>query len=162
MHPVETLEILLLLMLANGTPVVAAKLLGSRYSCPVDGNICFLDGSRLLGHSKTVRGIVLAILAAAAGAELIGLGWRLGALVGSAAMAGDLFSSFIKRRLGMPPSSQALILDQVPEALFPLIVCRDWLSLTLADMAVAIAVFFIGELVLSRLLFALGLRDRPY
>jgi CDP-2,3-bis-(O-geranylgeranyl)-sn-glycerol synthase len=77
-------------------------------------------------------------------------------------MAGDLLSSFIKRRLGMPPSSKALGLDQIPEALFPLIVYRTWLSLTLVDITVIVALFFAGEIALSRLLFAWGLRDRPY
>ena len=98
MQPVKILEVLLLLMLANGTRLFAAKLLGSRWSYPADGNIRFVDGSPLLGHSKTVRGIVLAILVTAAAAALINFGWWLGAFIGIAAMAGDLFSSFIKRR----------------------------------------------------------------
>jgi hypothetical protein len=46
--------------------------------------------------------------------------------------------------------------------LFPLVACRGWLSLGLIDIAVAVAMFFAGEIVLSRLFFALGLRDRPY
>lgn len=162
MQPAKVLEVLFLLMLANGTPLFAAKLLGPQWSYPVDGYIRFVDGRRLLGSSKTVRGIVLATLVTAGGAALIDLGWQLGALVGSAAMAGDLFSSFVKRRFDMLPSSRALGLDQVPEALIPLIVCRYWLWLTLADIAVAMGLFFVGELVLSRVLFVVGLRDRPY
>ena len=77
-------------------------------------------------------------------------------------MTGDLFSSFIKRRLGMRSSSMALGLDQVPEALFPLTASRDWLSLGLLDIVIAVLLFFVGEIVLSRLCFAVGLRDRPY
>jgi CDP-diglyceride synthetase len=162
MQAARILELLVLLLLANGTPIAAKKLLGGRCSYPVDRNIRFVDGRPLLGHSKTLRGIVLAILVTATGAALMNLGWWLGALVGSAAMAGDLLSSFIKRRLGMPPSSKALGLDQIPEALFPLIVCRTWRSLTFVDITVTVALFFAGEIALSRLLFAWGLRDRPY
>jgi CDP-diglyceride synthetase len=156
------LKLLILLVLANGTPVVAQKLLGDRYSYPIDGDREFLDGRPLLGRSKTIRGMALAILVTTVAAPLVGLDWRTGALVGTLAMAGDLFSSFVKRRLGRSPSSPALGLDQIPESLFPLLGCLGLLSLSLADVAVGVAVFFIGGLLLSRLLYAFDLRDRPY
>jgi CDP-diglyceride synthetase len=156
------LQLLILLMLANGTPVIAKKLLGDRYSYPLDGNLTFADGRPLFGHSKTIRGVVLAVLVTTAGAPLIGLGWKTGFLVGSFAMAGDLVSSFSKRRLNLPSSSRASGLDQVPESLFPLLACRYLLSLAVADIAVCVVMFFVGEVVLSRLLYALHLRDRPY
>ena len=162
MQPLKILELLLLLMLANGSPLFAKWLLGSRWSRPLDGNVRLTDGRRLLGQSKTMRGVLLAILVTAAGSALLGLGWRLGALVGSSAMAGDLFSSFVKRRLGMAPSSKAAGLDEIPEALLPALACRDWLCLSFIDIALTVALFFIGEIVWSRLFFALGLRDRPY
>jgi len=38
------LQLLILLMFANGTPVIAKKLLGERYSYPLDGNLTFADG----------------------------------------------------------------------------------------------------------------------
>jgi CDP-diglyceride synthetase len=156
------LQLLILLMLANGTPVIAKKLLGERYSYPLDGNLTFADGRPLFGRSKTIRGVVLAVLVTTAGAPLIGLGWKTGLLVGSFAMAGDLVSSFSKRRLNLPSSSRASGLDQVPESLFPLLACRYLLSLAVADIAVCVVMFFVGEVVLSRLLYALHLRDRPY
>src|ERR1700756_4700482 len=134
MDPVVVLQLLILLMLANGTPVIAKKVLGGGYSYPLDGNLTFADGRPVFGRSKTIRGVALAVLVTTAGAPLIGLGWRIGLLVGSFAMAGDLFSSFCKRRLGLPPSSRASGLDQIPEALFPLLACRNPLSLTIADM----------------------------
>ena len=77
-------------------------------------------------------------------------------------MAGDLFSSFIKRRLGLQPSSKVVGLDQIPESLFPLLVCRQALSLTVLDIGFGTAIFFIGEMVLSRVLFRLHVRDRRY
>jgi CDP-archaeol synthase len=75
---------------------------------------------------------------------------------------GDLFSSFVKRRLRLPPSSRATGLDQLPESLFPLLSCRPMLALTVADIAVGVVVFFIGELVLSRLLYKLRVRSQPF
>ena len=92
----------------------------------------------------------------------MGLDPVIGLTVAGAAMAGDLFSSFVKRRLNLPPSSQALGLDQIPESLLPMLACRDALSLTAVDIALGVGVFFAGELVLSRLLFRAHLRDEPY
>ena len=162
MHPVIVLQLLILLMLANGTPVIAKKVLGRHYSYPLDGNLTFANGQPVFGRSKTIRGILLAVLVTTASAPIIGLGWKTGLLVGSFAMAGDLFSSFCKRRLALPSSSRASGLDQIPESLLPLLVCRDLLALTAADIAVCVVMFVIGEVVLSRLLYAVRLRDRPY
>ena len=156
------LQLLVLLTLANGTPIVAKKIFGPRFSFPLDAGTIFVDGRPLFGHSKTIRGIVGSILVTTASASLIGPDPAIGAIVAGAAMAGDLFSSFVKRRLNLPPSSQALGLDHVPESLFPMLACRDALSLTFADIALGVGIFFIGVLVLSRLLFRAHLRDEPY
>src|SRR5260370_38597058 len=102
------------------------------------------------------------MLVTASGAPLYGRGWRHGSLVGRFSLAGDLFSSFCKRRLGRPSSSRVSGLDQIREALLPLLPCRDLLALTAADIVVCVVVFFVGEVVLSRLLYAFRLRDRPY
>jgi CDP-diglyceride synthetase len=162
MHPVIVLQLLILLMLANGTPVIAKKVLGGYYSYPLDGNLTFADRQPVFGRSKTIRGILLAVLVTTASAAIIGLGWKTGLLVGSFAMAGDLFSSFCKRRLGLPSSSRASGLDQIPESLLPLLACRGLLALTAADIVVCVVMFVVGEVVLSRLLYAFRLRDRPY
>ena len=105
---------------------------------------------------------MISVLITTASAPLIGLDLTIGAIVAGAAMAGDLFSSFVKRRLSTTPSSQALGLDQVPESLFPMLACRDALSLTIADIALGVGIFFIGALILSRFLFRAHLRDEPY
>jgi hypothetical protein len=75
---------------------------------------------------------------------------------------GDLFSSFLKRRLKIPPSNRATGLDQIPESLFPALACRSMLSLTMLDITSVLVIFFIGETVLSRLLFKWNVRDRPF
>ena len=162
MQLLHILQILVLLTFANGTPIVAKKIFGSRFALPLDAGIIFFDGRPVFGASKTMRGIVVSILITSAIAPFIGLDLTIGAIVASSAMAGDLFSSFVKRRLSFPPSSQALGLDQVPESLFPMLACRDALSLTIADIALGVGIFFIGALILSRLLFRAHLRDEPY
>jgi CDP-2,3-bis-(O-geranylgeranyl)-sn-glycerol synthase len=162
LEPLSLLKMLFLLMLANGSPVIAKRLFGDRFALPVDGGANFIDGRRLFGESKTIRGILLALTIPAAGAPLVGLEWTTGLWVGAAAMIGDLFSSFTKRRLGMPAHSMALGLDQVPESLLPLLVCRTKLGLSAIDIVVGVLVFLVGSLLLSRLLYRYGIRERPY
>lgn len=155
-------QLLILLTVANGTPVLAKRMLGDRLSHPLDSGLPFFDGRPLFGRSKTIRGVLIAIVATTLAAPLLGLEFRIGAVVGGTAMVGDLLSSFTKRRLGMPASSRAMALDQVPESALPLLACRDALSLTTADILVGTAVFLVGEVLLSRLLFKMHVRDQPY
>ncbi|MBL8704189.1 MAG: CDP-archaeol synthase [Rhodospirillales bacterium] len=156
------LQLLVLLAAANGAPVLAKKILGQRFAQPLDGGRLFVDGRPLFGASKTIRGIVVAILASTLAAPLLGLDWTVGLRVGVFAMLGDLVSSFVKRRLALPSSSMALGIDQVPESLFPALACRALLSLSAVDIVATVAAFFVGELLLSRLLYRLHIRDRPY
>jgi hypothetical protein len=162
MHPVAVLKLLVLLSVANGAPVIAKKLFGSTLARPIDAGRRFIDRRPLFGGAKTIRGVLVALILTTAAAPLLGLDWSTGAVVGATAMAGDLFSSFVKRRLDLPPSSRATGLDQIPEALFPLLVCRGSLSLTVADIAVGVTAFFAGVVFFSRILYWFGLRDEPY
>jgi CDP-diglyceride synthetase len=155
-------KLLVLLTVANGTPVIAAKILGNNSALPLDGNVTLSDGRPLFGSSKTLRGVLLSILLTTACAPLIGLDWKVGSVVALTAMIGDLFSSFVKRRLGMDNSSQFTGLDQIPESLLPLLVCMFLLPLTALDVVIATVIFFVGALIVSRILFKLNIRERPY
>ncbi len=162
MQHLAVLCLLILITLANGMPVIANRILERRLAQPLDGNIKFVDGRALFGASKTIRGITVSILVTSACAPFLGLDWKVGFLVATTAMLGDLFSSFLKRRLGLPPSSRATGLDQIPESLFPLLASKPLLSLSALDVAAGTAIFLIGEIVLSHVLFRLRIRDRPY
>lgn len=162
MHYVALAKLLILLSLANSSPVVAKRILGETYAIPIDGNAQFVDGRPLFGPSKTIRGVVVSVLVTALGAPLLALPIWIGLLVAAAAMSGDLLSSFLKRRLGLTASSKATGLDQIPESLFPLIACRSTFSLTAVDIVVGCVIFLVAEVFLSHLFFRLGLRDRPY
>ena len=162
MHPLPILQLMALLTVANGTPLIAKKMFGRHFARLVDASITFFDQRPLFGSSKTLRGILLSIPITTVSAPLVAVDPGVGTLAATAALAGDSFSSFMKRRLNLPPSSQALGLDQVPESLFPLLACRFSPSLTAADIALGIGIFFVGELVLSRVLYKAHLRDEPY
>jgi CDP-diglyceride synthetase len=155
-------ESLILIGAANAAPVALRRLLSDRYSMPIDGGLVLQDGHRLLGPSKTWRGIAIGILAPACLSPLMNLPWRAGALAGVAAMAGDCLASFVKRRLGLPASSMALVLDQIPESLLPAISMRTYAQLSTIDILLVVLMFLVGELALSRVFFRLGLREQPY
>jgi CDP-diglyceride synthetase len=156
------LKLLILLAVANGVPVIAKRLFGNRLSYALDGGARFIDGRPLFGTSKTVRGLLLSIAVTTAVPPLLALDFTTGFLVGLGAMAGDLLSSFTKRRLGMKPSSKATGLDQIPESLLPALMCWKHLSLSFIDVIALVGAFFVGEILLSLLLFKAHIRDRPY
>ena len=156
------LQLLILLVVANGAAVAAKKILGATFARPLDAGALFVDGRPILGPAKTIRGIVASVLATSVCAALIGLGWEIGALVAAFAMAGDLFSSFVKRRLHLASSSMAIGLDHIPESLFPLLAGRWLLQLSMFDVVAGVTIFVVGALVLSPILFRLNLRDEPH
>ena len=162
LDPVAVLCVLLLLGAANGSPIFAKKLLSDRFSTPLDAGMTLWDGRPLFGASKTIRGFLVSIVTTTLVAVLLGFDWSVGALFAAASLGGDLLSSFLKRRLGLWLHDQAFGLDQVPEALLPMLLLRTELGLSAGGIAVTVVAFVILELVLSRLLFALRIRDRPY
>jgi len=84
MHETLILQLLVLLAVANGTPVIAKLLLGDKFAASLDGGAPFGDGRPWFGPSKTIRGFVLAVLATTGAAVLLGLvenggpGWHDG------------------------------------------------------------------------------------
>ena len=155
-------QFLLLIGVANGVPVVITKIFGAVWALPLDGNHDFIDHRPVLGPSKTVRGVVFSTLFTVICAPLIGLHWHIGFLTAVSAMAGDLFSSFIKRRCGMPSSSMALGIDQVPESLFPMLAAHYVLDVPWHGVVAVTVSFFILELALSKILYRLRIRNEPY
>lgn len=156
------LQLLFLLFVANGTPIITSWLLGHSYERPLDGGRCLRDGNPLFGKTKTLRGLFSALFVTTLFAPLLGFSWQVGLLVAAFAMFGDLLSSFIKRRRGMPSSSMALGLDQIPESLLPLLACRQLVELSWPSLAMLVLLFLLVELLLSRLLYLLHIRKRPY
>ncbi len=153
---------LLLLLVANGAPILAQDLLGGRFSSPLDRGALFFDGRPLFGATKSWRGVVSAIFATTVAASLLGMTWSLGLLFALLSMLGDLLSSFSKRRLAIAPQGRAPGLDQIPEALLPLWLLRDALSLGGWHVVAAVVLFMAVEMIVSPLLYRLNIRLRPY
>jgi hypothetical protein len=62
MQLLHILQLLALMTLANGTPILAKKIFGPRLSSPLDAGTIFFDGRPLFGPSKTIRGILICVL----------------------------------------------------------------------------------------------------
>jgi len=77
-------------------------------------------------------------------------------------MAGDLLASFIKRRMGIPSSGMALGLDQIPESLLALLLVEPLYRFGTGQIVAMVVLFLVAELVLSRILYALRIRKRPW
>jgi len=151
MEPWLVTEIVLLLVTANGAPAAAGLLMGKRWDWPLDGNIRFFDQRPLLGTSKTLRGLLASVATTAVAADLLGMTWFEGASFGLFAILGDLGSSFIKRRLGLPSGLSVPVLDQLPESALPVWGMQMVPGATLTERIAAVAVFFVLDLLLSRL-----------
>lgn len=158
----ELLQLLLLIIIANGAPILARLLLNNSFDLAVDFNQVLPDNRPVFGPSKTWRGIFAALVATTAAAWLLGYHPETGVLVASYAVFGDLISSFIKRRLSMPSSSMAPLLDQVPESLFPAFMMMQVFNLDIQALILLVLTFVIIELGLSHMLYKWGVRKRPY
>jgi uncharacterized membrane-anchored protein YitT (DUF2179 family) len=156
------LKLFILLIVANGAPIVARKLLGSISACPLDAGRRLPDGQPLFGDSKTARGIIAALLATVAAGLLLGMSIHIGLTIGAFAMLGDLLSSFIKRRLRKPSGTRFIGLDQVPESLLPLLMLQSQLDLTYTSITLLVIAFVVFDLVMSRILYRLQIRRNPH
>lgn len=151
--PIEFLQLLFLIIIANGAPVLVRLLLKDHLDLAVDFGAKFADSNRIFGSSKTWRGIIAALLATPAVAFLLRYSPETGFQIAVFAILGDLLSSFIKRRLGMESSSKAFLLDQVPESLLPALMVKHSFNLALADILILVFVFVIIDLVLTYILY---------
>lgn len=153
---------MVLLVSANGAPVLARKLLKQHGVYPVDCGFNCPDGHRLFGRSKTWRGLFASIVSVSLVAMLLGIEPIIGGLFAFLTMLGDLFASFCKRRLGKVESSRARGLDTIPESLLPTWILQQPLSLSSLDIALIVLLFFLLEEFISPLLYKWHIRQRPY
>ena len=159
---IELLQLVLLIIIANGAPILIRVLLKNSFNLAVDFGHRLPDNNPIFGPSKTWRGIFAALIATSTAAWLLGYSPEIGFLVAVYAVLGDLLSSFIKRRLAMKPSSQALLLDQVPESFFPAIMTMQVFKLNIFSVMLLVLIFIIIELTVSYVFYQWGVRKRPY
>ncbi len=138
---------LLLLFAANGAAWLSARIPGIRRAeLPLDFGAIAADGERLLGSHKTWRGLIAGILAGALVASLTGVHPAVGAGVGALSLVGDALSSGVKRRMRFLPGTGAPGIDQLPEALIPIMLFNVKLRLGAVEIAVVAGLFLLANL----------------
>ena len=155
-------ELLLLIVIANGAPVLVSYLFQHRASLAIDFGLLLADKNPCLGTNKTWRGLLSSMIATTLLAKLLGVDYFTGLQVSVLAMLGDLFSSFIKRRLGKKPGTRFLLLDQIPESLLPAVLLMRQFSLDWGQVMVLVLAFIIIGQCLSFILYRLGVRKKAY
>lgn len=150
MDVLSAAKALLLVCLASSAAWAASRVMGKRLAAPLDFGYTLPDGKPLFGHHKTWRGLVAGILACALVAPLLGLTVATGAGFGAAALLGDALSSAVKRRFALRPGSEILGLDQLPEALLPLVLFAEPLRIGVIEIAVVAVVFTNLDVITAR------------
>ena len=149
-HPLLDLSALILVAVANSTPVLLSMLLRNRWAYPVDGGRTLPDGRPLFGSHKTWRGLIGGTLAGGAAGSLLSEGFATGAAFGLLALIGDLLSAFVKRRLALESGRSMPLLDQLPEAMLPMLLLQDRLSLGTGAILGTAALFTLLDLVAAK------------
>lgn len=142
---------LLLLIAANAIPVLVAHLARDRWRSPLDFGYVLADGQCLFGVHKTWRGFWSGTVATALVGSVLGLPLWLGATVGLLSLLGDALSSCVKRRLRLAPGTECVGLDQLGEALLPLLLLGRYLSLDLGGTLRVASAFMILDIATAQL-----------
>ena len=156
------IQLFILIGVANGTPIIARIIAGPRLKFPVDCNKAFVDKRPLFGTSKTILGLTSSLLVTTLCAYGFGFSLLFGALIACCAMIGDLLSSFIKRRLNFPPSTSIPGLDQIPEALLPMLLAKQTLELNWISIFIVITAFMVFNLIISHFIYKKKTPNSPH
>ncbi|WDP92049.1 MAG: CDP-archaeol synthase [Desulfobacter sp.] len=140
---VISFKILALLWAANFVPVFLAYIYEEEWNAPVDMGLRFTDKKPLLGPHKTIRGFSGGIAAGTLVGWGLGLPFLAAAGASALSMGGDLFTSFVKRRLDMASGANFPVMDQVFEGAFPFIILVPAFSLSLVHTVILVVAFTI-------------------
>jgi len=154
---------------ANMAPVLASRLpLLRAWNTPLDLGIT-LNGKRLFGDNKTIRGIVAGVLAAVTVAALQASFFNVGvtpsiavaALLGLGALSGDALKSFFKRQLNIRPGSSWFPFDQLDYVIGGLAFAALLQPISLLFGLQVAVIYFTLHLIVSYIGYLLGLKRTP-
>lgn len=159
------LKLLFFLWSVNFAPPLTAHILEEKWNRPLDGFWNFPDGRPLFGSHKTIRGVLAGISTGLLVGLLLGFPWWTGLGAGALSMAGDLYSSFLKRRLALVSGDVVPGLDQFPEGLFPFLILAPYFSLSFLYVVVCVSTFataaYYGSVFLNRILLGMPFKSYP-
>lgn len=150
--PEIIIRVIVFLVLVNCLPVVTHMVLQERWRYPLDGGCTWRDGKPLLGKNKSVRGVIVGIAGGTAAYGLLMQPWWVAATASLLTMAGDLTSSFIKRRMGHPKGRSVFPLDQIFESLLPVLFLAPYMGLSIEQQLIILVLFVLTAYSSSRYL----------
>jgi CDP-2,3-bis-(O-geranylgeranyl)-sn-glycerol synthase len=152
---------------ANAAPVIFGG------GTSIDFGKTFLDGKPIFGSHKTIRGFFAGLIVG----TLVGFVLQivsplqsvlfrydasLGFVLSLGALVGDLFDSFIKRRLGFPPGSSFPIADQLDFVVGALLFSLMVSPLLPLHILIVLIITPPIHLVTNFLAFRLGVKSTPW
>lgn len=156
----EALDILILIVIANAAPVITSFIFSEQKLQPIDFGLKLKDEQALFGKSKTWSGLISSLILTSFCAYVLNYDISSGLIISTLAMAGDLISSFIKRRFKQKSSETCILLDQIPESVFPALAMKIIYSLSMIQVIAIVVSFIIIELILSAILLRYRRRKR--
>ncbi len=138
---IDVCRVVFFLLWVNSLPPIVSLIVGDRYGLAIDGGKLWFDGRPIFGENKTIRGIAACVTGSILVFPLLGEAWWIPGIAAFLAMAGDLVSSFIKRRSRLHSGKQVVVLDQLFEALFPLLFLNHYLLLDLEQNFFILLIF---------------------
>lgn len=127
-----------------------------------------------LGSHKTVMGYALGVftavvvtgIQAALDVEFARIDYALwpvlGLSFGVGAMTGDCLKSYFKRRRGVAPGGRWIPWDQLDFVLGALLFVGPFARLAWGDVAVILAISFLGDLAVNQAAYRLGIKNSPW
>lgn len=148
-------KVTILILLINGAPPILALLFPRVGNQPLDQNYRFWDNRAFFGKHKTIRGFIGGVFTGGVLGYLLGFPFSISLLAGLLSMLGDIFSSFIKRRLGLAEGANVPLLDQCFEGAFPLLLFHRMYAfpwpLTLGSLLIFSAVAQAGAILFKKI-----------
>ena len=147
---------------ANSTPVV----LGG--GAPIDRGRRLIDGRRILGTNKTIKGfaygLLLGSLAGLVEAVLFA-NYALisvGVIASLGALLGDLFGAFLKRRLDIAPGNPLPVVDQLDFILGAILFAHPLLNVTVGAVLILVIATVPIHLLSNAVAYMLRLKSRRW
>ncbi|MHA1616877.1 MAG: CDP-2,3-bis-(O-geranylgeranyl)-sn-glycerol synthase [Candidatus Njordarchaeales archaeon] len=149
---------------ANAAPVIFGG------GAPLDLGKRFIDGKRIFGDHKTIRGLVSGIICGILAGILLSPftslslmeDVRRAILLSIGAHLGDLLGSFIKRRISIPPGGSLPVMDQIGFLIFSLAITLPFYPLPLPCILFLVLVTLILHPLTNILAYLLKLKEKPY
>lgn len=141
--------------IANAVPVI----LGG--GVPLDFGKNFLDGKRIFGDGKTIKGFGVGVIIGTLVGVLQGRA-ELGFLISVGALCGDLAGSFLKRRMNMESGEGLPVVDQLGFVVFAILFGSLIEIPTLDKIAVILTISFILHYGANYIAHKLKLKKVPW